>query len=257
MGPGSHGSTFGGNPVCCAGALAVLDTMDEAFLAQVRERAAQLRAGLAALPHVQQVSGLGLMVGIELADGIKAAEVRAACEREGLLVLTAKTRLRLLPPLILTADDVAAALATPAPGAGKHPQLKPPPLTDMVYWLYYCQGGENGERNAATKNKAGAGAVHAGRIAVIMLGTAILSFGIHNIHQRTAITEGGIIGLVLLINHWLGVPASIASPLLDAASYALAFKFLGWDFLLGGYCQRQSGRVLPPLGVSAPRCCPT
>ena len=51
------------------------------------------------------------MVGIELADGIKAAEVRAACEREGLLVLTAKTRLRLLPPLILTADDVAAALA--------------------------------------------------------------------------------------------------------------------------------------------------
>ena len=108
----THGSTFGGNPVCCAGALAVLDTMDEAFLAQVRERAAQLRAGLAALPHVQQVSGLGLMVGIELADGIKAAEVRAACEREGLLVLTAKTRLRLLPPLILTADDVTAALAT-------------------------------------------------------------------------------------------------------------------------------------------------
>ena len=48
------------------------------------------------------------------------------------------------------------------------------------------------------------------RIAIIMLGTAILSFGIHNIHQRTAITEGGIIGLVLLINHWLGVPASVA-----------------------------------------------
>ena len=70
------------------------------------------------------------------------------------------------------------------------------------------------------------------RIAIIMLGTAILSFGIHNIHQRTAITEGGIIGLVLLINHWLGVPASVASPLLDVISYALAFKFLGWDFLL-------------------------
>ena len=87
-----------------------LDTMDEAFLAQVRERAAQLRAGLAALPHVQQVSGLGLMVGIELADGIKAAEVRAACEREGLLVLTAKTRLRLLPPLTLSAHEVEMAL---------------------------------------------------------------------------------------------------------------------------------------------------
>ena len=82
------------------------------------------------------------------------------------------------------------------------------------------------------KIKRALGRFTPGRIAVIMLGAAILSFGIHNIHQRTAITEGGIIGLVLLINHWLGVPASIASPLLDAASYALAFKFLGWDFLL-------------------------
>lgn len=105
-------------------------------------------------------------------------------------------------------------------------------MTAVVYWLYYCQGGENGERNAATKIKRALGRFTPGRIAIIMLGAAILSFGIHNIHQRTAITEGGIIGLVLLINHWLGVPASIASPLLDAASYALAFKFLGWDFLL-------------------------
>ena len=112
MKPGSHGSTFGGNPVCCAGALAVLDTMDEEFLANVNERAAQLRAGLAKLPHVQQVSGLGLMVGIAFDDGIKAADVRAACEKQGLLVLTAKTRLRLLPPLILTAEDVSAALDT-------------------------------------------------------------------------------------------------------------------------------------------------
>ena len=55
---------------------------------------------------------MGLMVGIAFADDVKAADVRAACERKGLLVLTAKTRLRLLPPLILTADDVAAALAT-------------------------------------------------------------------------------------------------------------------------------------------------
>ena len=110
MGPGSHGSTFGGNPVCCAGALAVLDTMDEAFLAQVRERAAQLRAGLAALPHVQQVSGLGLMVGIELADGIKAAEVRAACEREGLLVLTAGPGMRLLPPLVISQEEMDQGL---------------------------------------------------------------------------------------------------------------------------------------------------
>ena len=112
MKPGSHGSTFGGNPVCCAGALAVLDEMDDDFLANVNERAAQLRAGLAKLPHVREVSGLGLMVGIAFDDGIKAADVRTACEKAGLLVLTAKTRLRLLPPLILTADDVDDALAT-------------------------------------------------------------------------------------------------------------------------------------------------
>ena len=112
MQPGSHGSTFGGNPVCCAGALAVMEAMDDAFMANVNARAAQLRAGLAKLPHVQEVSGLGLMVGIAFDGGIKAADVRAACEKEGLLVLTAKTRLRLLPPLILTAEDVDAALGT-------------------------------------------------------------------------------------------------------------------------------------------------
>ena len=55
---------------------------------------------------------MGLMVGIALEDGIKAADVRAACEKEGLLVLTAKTRLRLLPPLILTETDVDTALDT-------------------------------------------------------------------------------------------------------------------------------------------------
>lgn len=112
MQPGSHGSTFGGNPVCCAGALAVMETMDDAFMANVNARAVQLRAGLAKLPHVQEVSGLGLMVGIAFDGSIKAADVRAACEKEGLLVLTAKTRLRLLPPLILTAEDVDAALDT-------------------------------------------------------------------------------------------------------------------------------------------------
>ena len=111
MGPGSHGSTFGGNPVCCAGALAVLETMDDAFMDNVNARAAQLRRGLAALPHVTGVSGLGLMVGIELDGTRRAAGVRAACEKAGLLVLTAKTRLRLLPPLILREADVNAALA--------------------------------------------------------------------------------------------------------------------------------------------------
>ena len=111
MGPGSHGSTFGGNPVVCAGGCAVLDAMDDAFMRNVNARAAQLREGLASLPHVASVSGMGLMVGIAFADDVKAADVRAACERKGLLVLTAKTRLRLLPPLILSEADVAKALA--------------------------------------------------------------------------------------------------------------------------------------------------
>ena len=111
MGPGSHGSTFGGNPVVCAGACAVLDTMDEAFMQNVNDCAAALWAGLRTLPHVEGVSGLGQMIGIQLSDGLKAAEVRAACEKQGLLVLTAKDRIRLLPPLILTQEDVKKALA--------------------------------------------------------------------------------------------------------------------------------------------------
>ena len=110
MGPGSHGSTFGGNPVVCAGANVVMDKMDDAFLANVNERAVQLRAGLAKLPRVKSITGIGLMVGIEFLEGIQAADVLAACREKGLLVLTAKTRLRLLPPLTLTAHDVDMAL---------------------------------------------------------------------------------------------------------------------------------------------------
>ena len=111
MGPGNHGSTFGGNPVACAGACAVVDTMDEEFLHNVQDCAAALWAALRGLPHVVGVTGLGLMIGIQFEPSVRAAEVRAACERRGLLVLTAKDRLRLLPPLILTRDDVAKAVA--------------------------------------------------------------------------------------------------------------------------------------------------
>ena len=111
MGPGSHGSTFGGNPVVCAGANVVMDKLlASGFLQNVNQRAAQLRAGLAALPHVAEVSGLGLMVGIRLEAPLQAADVLAAARQKGLLCLTAKTRLRLLPPLILTEQDVDKAL---------------------------------------------------------------------------------------------------------------------------------------------------
>ena len=111
MGAGTHGSTFGGNPVVCAGANVVVDRMDNGFLANVNERAVQLRTGLAKLPMVKSLSGIGLMVGVEFFGDVRAADVLAACREKGLLVLTAKTRLRLLPPLTLTAHDVEKALA--------------------------------------------------------------------------------------------------------------------------------------------------
>ena len=109
MGAGTHGSTFGGNPVVCAGANVVVDRMDNGFLENVNELAVQLRTGLAKLPMVKSLSGIGLMVGIEFYD-LKAADVLAACREAGLLVLTAKTRLRLLPPLTLSEHDVDMAL---------------------------------------------------------------------------------------------------------------------------------------------------
>lgn len=65
----------------------------------------------------------------------------------------------------------------------------------------------------------------------ILIGTAIASFGLYNIHQRTGITEGGILGTILLINHWFGISPSIATPVLDFCCYGLAFHYLGGEFL--------------------------
>lgn len=73
---------------------------------------------------------------------------------------------------------------------------------------------------------------NARRLALIALGAGILTFGIHNIHQVTGITEGGIIGGMLLINHWFGIPSSAATFVLDALCYLLALRFLGWRFLV-------------------------
>lgn len=69
------------------------------------------------------------------------------------------------------------------------------------------------------------------RLVFIALGTAISSFGITNIHERVDITEGGVLGLVLLLNHWTNLSPSILSPALDILCYAVAFRFLGWDFI--------------------------
>lgn len=69
------------------------------------------------------------------------------------------------------------------------------------------------------------------KILLIILGAMICSFGIHNIHQRTNITEGGAIGLMLLVEHWLKISPAYITPILDIACYLLAFKFLGGSFI--------------------------
>ncbi len=108
--PGDHGSTFGGNPVACAAACAVLDTIDDDLLASVRASSAALAAGVAALPGVLDVRGRGLLLGAELDR--PAAGVVAAARDAGLLVLSAgENVLRLTPPLTIGEPEVAAALA--------------------------------------------------------------------------------------------------------------------------------------------------
>ena len=69
------------------------------------------------------------------------------------------------------------------------------------------------------------------KTALIMLGAAIFTFGVHNIHEVTGITEGGVIGLMLFLNRWFGIPSSIGSPILDILCYAIALKVLGGSFL--------------------------
>lgn len=69
------------------------------------------------------------------------------------------------------------------------------------------------------------------KVLLIILGAAVCSFGIHNIHQRTAITEGGVIGMMLLIDRWLGLPPAVITPVLDITCYALAFRYLGGQFI--------------------------
>lgn len=107
---GTHGSTFGGNPIACAGGLAVLDRVaNESFLEDVRKKAEYIRKELESWPEVASVSGLGLMIGIELKTK-KAPEVARKALDRGLLVLTAKEKVRLLPPLTITIEELNEGL---------------------------------------------------------------------------------------------------------------------------------------------------
>ena len=109
--PGDHGSTFGGNPVACAAALAVVATVDDALLEQVRANGARLLDGLSTLPHVLEARGTGLLVGAEL-DRPAQPFVDAALDA-GLVCLTSGANvLRLAPPLVVEEAEIDCALAT-------------------------------------------------------------------------------------------------------------------------------------------------
>lgn len=107
--PGNHGTTFGGNPVACAGADHILDRIDENFLEEVRKKSAYLKAGLLEIPGVSEVSGMGFMLGVSL-DAKAAADFVKVALAEGLMTLTAKEKVRLLPPLTITYEEIDAGL---------------------------------------------------------------------------------------------------------------------------------------------------
>ena len=110
LGAGTHGTTFGGNPVVCAGANAVMKKVaNDAFLKKVELKGEKIRACLYCCPEVKSLSGLGLMVGIELKSK-QSANIAKACLEKGLLVLTAKTKVRLLPPLTITDEELTRGL---------------------------------------------------------------------------------------------------------------------------------------------------
>ena len=112
LGPGDHGSTFGGNPICAAAAQAVLDILDEDALAGVQKKGRCLRAAIEAmgLPCLGATRGLGLMIGIEVKGPRTNKELAALLAQNGLLVLTAGDALRLLPPLTISQTELDRGL---------------------------------------------------------------------------------------------------------------------------------------------------
>ena len=105
---GDHGSTFGGNPVSCAGALSILSRIDDAFLAEVREKSARVFSALEGAEGVEAVSGMGLMIGVKPVK--PAGDVVRTCLENGVLCLTAKDKVRLLPALNIPAETLEKAI---------------------------------------------------------------------------------------------------------------------------------------------------
>lgn len=106
--PGDHGSTFGGNPVCCAGAVSIVSRLTEDFLLEVQGKAEYLRAKLKGFDGVRRVTGLGLMIGLEVEKPAK--EIAQQCLHRGLLVLTAHEKVRIVPPLNITKTEMDEGL---------------------------------------------------------------------------------------------------------------------------------------------------
>ncbi len=105
---GSHGSTFGGNPVAAAGAVSIVERIDDEFMKTVSEKSEYIIKFLKSVNGVKSISGMGLMLGIETEKDAK--EVVNACLEKGLLVLTAKTKIRLLPALNISYEEIDKGL---------------------------------------------------------------------------------------------------------------------------------------------------
>ena len=108
LGYGDHGSTFGGNPVCCAGAVSIVERIDEKLLCDVKEKSRAVFAALEGAEGIEYVSGMGLMIGIKTVK--PAGEVLKKCMENGVLCLTAKDKVRLLPALNIPMDTLMSAV---------------------------------------------------------------------------------------------------------------------------------------------------
>ena len=117
FGPGDNGSTFGGNPVSCAAAVSVVERIDEALLEEVKEKSKYIFETLQGAKGIESVSGMGLMIGIKTEK--PAAEVLKGCMENGVLCLTAKDKVRLLPALNIPMDVLKKAVAVIKEEAGK------------------------------------------------------------------------------------------------------------------------------------------
>ena len=110
LGFGDHGSTYGGNPVCCAGGVSIIGRLTDDFLAEVQKKSAYVFQTLTGAPGIESVTGLGLMIGVK--PVAPAAEVVKKCMERGVLCLTAKNKVRLLPTLNIPMEDLKFAVET-------------------------------------------------------------------------------------------------------------------------------------------------